>query len=54
MNIGSLILLQKREGVLFYGLAVIICVLICIPIVIKNKDKFFNQGLEKSNIFIAK
>lgn len=48
VNIGSVTLLQKREGVLFYGLATIICILICIPIVIKNKDKFFNQGLKKA------
>jgi len=48
VNIGSVTLLQSREGVLFYGLATIICVLICIPIVLKNKNEFFNRGLKKA------
>lgn len=48
VNIGSVTLLQNREGVLFYGLATIICVLICIPIVLKNKKEFFNKGFKKA------
>jgi membrane protease YdiL (CAAX protease family) len=48
VNIGSVTLLQNREGVLFYGLATIICVLICIPIVLKNKNEFFNKGFLKT------
>lgn len=48
VNIGAVTLLQNREGVLFYGLATIICVLICIPIVLKNKNEFFNKGFLKA------
>jgi len=48
VNIGTVTLLQNREGVLFYGLATIICVLICIPIVLKNKNEFFNKGFKKA------
>lgn len=44
VNIGSVTLLRNREGVLFYGLATSICILICIPIVFKNKNEFFNKG----------
>lgn len=43
VNIGSVTLLQNREGVLFYSIATIISVLICIPIVLKNKKEFFNN-----------
>lgn len=43
VNIGSVILLQNREGVLFYSLAAIICILICIPIFLNNKNEFFNK-----------
>ncbi len=42
VNIGSVTLLQNREGVLFYSLATTICVLVCIPLVLKNKNEFFN------------
>ena len=47
-NIGSVTLIHNREGVLFYGLATIICVLSCIPIVLKNKNEFFNKGFLKA------
>ena len=51
VNIGSVTLLQNREGVLFYALAAIICVLICIPIVLKNKNEFFSElAYEKLSI----
>jgi membrane protease YdiL (CAAX protease family) len=43
INIGSVTLLQNREGVLFYSLATIICALVCILIVLKNKIKFFGK-----------
>lgn len=43
INIASVTLLQNREGVLFYGLAIIICLLICIPLVIRNKTAFFTK-----------
>lgn len=47
VNVGSVTLLQSREGVLFYALATTICVIICIPIVLKNKNEFFNKKVEK-------
>jgi len=41
VNIGSVMLLQNREGVLFYSLSIIICALICVPIVMRNRKLFF-------------
>ena len=43
INIGSVTLLQRREGTLFYSIATTLCVLLCIPIVLKNKTEFFNK-----------
>jgi membrane protease YdiL (CAAX protease family) len=43
VNIGSAMLLRNREGALFYGLAAVICALICIPVVLKNKTEFFGK-----------
>lgn len=47
VNIGSVTFLQNKEGVLFYSLAIIICLLICVPLVIRNKNEFFNKGFVK-------
>jgi membrane protease YdiL (CAAX protease family) len=43
VNISSAIFIQNSEGTLFYGLATILCVLICTPIVVKNKAIFFRK-----------
>lgn len=48
VNIGSVTFLQNREGVIFYGLTTMICILICIPIVITNKKQFFSL-VKRSN-----
>jgi|GEM_PF-2084291 len=50
INVGVVILLQNREGTLIYGLVAIICALVCIPIVLKNKNEFFNKGLKKQRL----
>ena len=49
VNIGSVMLLQNREGYLFYGLATILCALVCIPIVLKNKAAFFKNNIKKAD-----
>lgn len=46
VNIGTVMFLQNREGVLFYSIATIICVLICIPIIYKNQSEFFNYQVQ--------
>jgi membrane protease YdiL (CAAX protease family) len=43
VNIGSVLFLQTREGVFFYGLTAVLCAFICIPTVLKNKNEFFNK-----------
>lgn len=59
INIGSVMLLQNREGALFYVLATIICALICIPVVLKYKTEFFgkdklNKEFGRNNAYDAK
>jgi len=48
INIGVVMLLQNREGTFIYGLLTIIGALVCIPIVLKNKNEFFNKGFKKA------
>lgn len=48
VNIGTVTLLQNREGILFYTIAIIISILICIPIVLNNKNEFFNKSINKA------
>jgi membrane protease YdiL (CAAX protease family) len=46
VNIGSVTLLQNREGILFYFIATILCLLVCIPIVYMNKQQFIQKKVE--------
>lgn len=44
VNMGSVTLLQNREGALSYGLLAIISALVCIPVVLENKKEFFSKN----------